>query len=155
MNGDSDSFIQYGERIRSPWEAKFFAYYWRLEILSQSYIKLRKNHYNRTVNMAALCEFYARAEEFFSKAEPDMESIMKGIKVGKPKNEFTKVLRGLLLTTTMSTESAQRIMKYINMFAAKSGITGQTEKYHKKPFDKIREGMGVKPRRRDDDQQSQ
>lgn len=146
-----DSFIQYGERIRSPWEAKFFAYYWRLEMLSQAYIKVRRNHYNRTTNTAALCDFYSRAEEFFSKSEPDIEKIMGGVKVGKPPGEFVNILRGLLLTKDMSSENAQRIMNYINRFAAVSGITGQTEKYHKKPFDMIREKMDVKPKDRGGD----
>ena len=139
-----EDWIEYGERIRSPWEAKFWAYYWRREFLSQFYIKVRRSHHNRTVDIQELHDFYARAEDFVSKATYDMEHIMRGEMVGNPPRDYMTVLRGLMAGPQKDATKAGRIMDLINLFAAKSGLDGQTEKFYKKPWDRTRQELGVK-----------
>lgn len=139
-----DDWIEYGERIRSPWEAKFWAYYWRREMLSQVFIKVRRSHYNRVMDISDLNEFYARADDFISKAQFDIEHIMKGVKTGKPPADFLIALKGLMNSKQRDADKAQRIMELINQFAAKSGLDGQTEKFFKKPWDRTRQDLGVR-----------
>jgi len=141
----TDDFIQYGERIRSPWEAKFWAYYWRFELLSQAYVKVRKSFYNNAVDKGAICDFYARADDIFSQAETDIKAIMKDEKAGTPEQDFHKVLKSLFLNERRNPENAKKIYDLLNRFASKSGIRGQTERFHMKPWDRVRESLGVKP----------
>ena len=139
----SDDFIQYGERIRSPWEAKFWAYYWRREFLSQAYIKVRVSYHNKTIDRAALNKFYALAEDIYSRAEQDMTKIMKGEKVGTPPQDYLVIMEDLL-NKPPTAENAKRLMNYLNLFAAKSGLDGETEKYFKNPWGKVRASLAVK-----------
>jgi hypothetical protein len=141
-----DDWIEYGERIRSPWEAKFWAYYWRREFLSQIFIKVRQSHHNKTTDLQALHTFYARAEDLVSKAEYDMGRIMKGVKAGTPQQDYLTLLQGLLRSRPVNADKAARIMGLINLFAAKSGLDGETERFHKQPWDRVRTELGVHKR---------
>lgn len=131
-----EDFIQYGERIRSPWEAKFWSLYYRLETISSYYTTLRFSWHNgKQVNATALYHFYASADDFYSRAKIDIDKMMK--------KEDSKRLAGLFSLKKDAT-NAKTIMDLLNDFANKSGLSGSSEKFFKQPFDKIRASLGVK-----------